>query len=104
MEQAADYVPNWRHGDPEGSEVAGKAVEKQGRAAKQRQRALRAVWEHPGHTSKELAALTGMDRYALARRLPELLRTGCVRRTEARECRWWGVANEPVQLKMWDER
>jgi len=104
MSQKADYVPNWRHSDPGSSEAAGLKVEGTGRAARQRQQALRAVWEHPGHTSKELAQLTGMDRYALARRLPELLRTGCVERTEDGECRWWGVEKEPTQMKLWRDR
>lgn len=98
------YVPNFRHSDPRSSQDAGVAVEKKGKAQKQRDIAQRLVATYPGHTSKELSSISGMDRYALARRLPELFRAGVVRRTEEGECRWWIVSGEPVQLALWDER
>jgi len=98
-----EFVPNWRHSDPVSSQDAGVAVEECGKAQTQRNTAQRLVWTYPGHTSKELSAISGIDRYTLARRLPELLRAGAVRRTEKGECRWYPVTTEPVQMKLWDE-
>ena len=98
-----DFAPNFRHSDPRSSQDAGVAVEKKGKAQKQRDIAQRLVATYPGRTSKELARISGMDRYALARRLPELLRAGVVRRTEEGECRWWICSEEQVVLKLWDE-
>lgn len=80
------------------------AIEAKGVAARQRDMALNAVFANPGKTSKELSGLCGLDRYALARRLPELLRAERVSRTTNGECRWYPVSSEPVQLKLWDER
>lgn len=47
----------------------------------------------PGRTSKELAELGTLDRYQLARRLPELAEMGKVRREEIgnQDCRWYAV-------------
>jgi hypothetical protein len=54
------------------SHLAGEAIEASGEAALQRQQALAAVSLYPGLTSKELAHKSGLDRYMLARRLPEV--------------------------------
>lgn len=91
-----EFVPNWRNTDPESSEVAGTAIEKSGAAQIQRTRALLLVKKHPGHTSKELAELGGMDRHAIARRLPELLRADLVQRTKDGECRWYPAEKSPT--------
>lgn len=48
--------------------------------------AIVAVRQNPGLTSAELAAATGLDRFMLARRLPEALADGLVFRGEARKC------------------
>lgn len=46
--------------------------------------------ENPGVTSLELAERAGMDRYVVARRLPDLLKQGLVRQCAARKCRIGG--------------
>ena len=66
------------------------------------ERALDAVACHPGLTSNELARATGLDRYMLARRLPELCDHDRVVRGDPRRCEvsgrkaatWW-PAREP---------
>ena len=84
-----DLVPNFRNTDPRSSADAGEKVVRSGRADIQRKQTLQAVKLYPGHTSKELSSLVDMDRYALARRLPELLRADLVTRTEDGECKWY---------------
>lgn len=64
--------PNARNTDPSTSIEAGEQVELSGNAHFQRELALDAVKRNPGLTSKELSQATGIDRYQLARRLPEL--------------------------------
>jgi len=64
------------------------------RRGTQRARALAAVRRHPGRTSSELTGLDACpDRYLFARRLPELLPLGLVRRERdaAGEWRWWAL-------------
>jgi len=73
---------------------AAVAIERRGeepRRGTQRRRALDAVRRWPGRTSAELSELDGCtDRYLCARRLPELLALGLVRREQADgEWRWW---------------
>jgi len=65
-------VVNARRTDPVSSHLAGHEVEATGKAAGQRQLAFNAVKQYPRRTSKELAYITGINRYLLARRLPEL--------------------------------
>lgn len=79
--------------DPESSHAAADRMETSGALSKQREIALRAVIAHPGYTSKEIAAASGLDRYMLARRLPELQELGYLRRdkTKARGVRWWPI-------------
>jgi hypothetical protein len=61
------------------SALAGVEVHGSGVAADQRARVFAAVMAHPGWTSAELAgAATGLDRYQVARRLPELEHEGRV--------------------------
>lgn len=68
-----NHIANARSTDPLSSVLAGDEIEASGKAAAQRGKALAAVRSNPGLTSKELSAKTGLDRYMLARRLPELL-------------------------------
>src|SRR5580693_8173101 len=75
-----------RSTDPSPSHAAARRVEASGEAAAQRAKALAIVTDHPGHTSRELALLSGMDRYALARRLPELRAENAVHTAKTREC------------------
>jgi CRP-like cAMP-binding protein len=87
-----------RRTDPASSHIAARTVERSGRAGQQRIRCGAAVLRNPGRTSQELCEITGIDRYELARRLPELREEGLIRNGEAlRECRvtgrpamtWW---------------
>ena len=85
---------NSRNTDPITSHMAGDYVESTGIASNQRLIVSKAVADFPGMTSKELADAAGIDRFMVARRLPEIV---SVKRGEARECRigkrqsltWW---------------
>lgn len=81
-----------RRDDPITSQRAAREIESSGKADIQRRKVLTAVQSFPGKTSAELAPLAGLDRYACARRLPELERSGLVRRGEARICQAHGTA------------
>lgn len=82
------------------SHEAGRYVAGSGIQCDQQSKAAAAVKQHPGLTSMKLADVTGLDRYMLARRLPELLKTKQVWRGPAMECpvsgrsacTWWPVA------------
>jgi hypothetical protein len=76
-----------RTGDPASSQAAAVDVVVSGRMRAQQRAALEAVRDHPGCTSMELAQVCDLDRYQLARRLPELERAGQVRRGWQRICR-----------------
>lgn len=62
-----------RNTDPLTSNLAASEVVASGLQAYQQRLAVAAVRAHPGHTSAELAQITGPDRYMLARRLPECI-------------------------------
>ena len=97
----APRFPRARRDDPVSSHRAAAQVERTGSADAQRVLALNAVKTWPGRTSHELAHQMRMDRYAMARRLPELKRDNLARRedptpetrpcaiTSKRVCRWW---------------
>lgn len=55
--------------------------------------ALELVKQFPGRSSKELADLGTLDRFQLARRLPELKAMGKVRTTQTGkdDQKWWAV-------------
>jgi hypothetical protein len=59
----------------------------------QRLIALGLVKQFPGRSSKELAKLGTLDRYQLARRLPELVELGHARvsQTGKEDQKWWAV-------------
>lgn len=86
-----------RRRDPESSHLAARKIERSGRAAAQRAKTLAAVKNWPGCTSMELAKNTGLERYMLARRLPELRKGGLIRNGEDQICAvskvlgltWW---------------
>ena len=83
-------VPRVHKRDPVSSSVAADKAERDGTIGRQARATLALVRRYPGRTSKELAALSSLDRYQLARRLPELRTAGVVERTdEESECRWW---------------
>lgn len=80
-----------RRSDGDGSHDAADALESSGRAAAQLEAVLEAVQQHSGSTSRELAALTGLDRHLVGRRLPELAAHGLIDRVKipGAELRWW---------------
>lgn len=84
-------LPRARRNDGDGSHAAADALERSGRAAQQLSDVLDAVRKHTGSTSRELAALTGLDRHLVGRRLPELAAKGLIHRVSIRgqELRWW---------------
>lgn len=86
-----DFAPRARTGDPLSSHAAADALERSGRAWRQLDRVVEAVRTTPGLTSGELAARHGLDRYMVARRLPEAARVGLIMRREigAQEVTWW---------------
>ena len=59
----------------------------------QRLLTLELVKKFPGRSSKELATLGTLDRYQLARRLPDLVELGHVRVTQSgnEDQKWWAV-------------
>lgn len=79
-------TPAARDSDPHTSHLAAAEITASGLRHQQQDAAARAVRQHPGCTSHELAVLTGLDRYALARRLPECITAGEVAKGEAKVC------------------
>jgi len=85
--------------DPETSHAAEREITASGRRACQQELVIRLVEHLPGRTSRELADLTGCDRYIIARRLPECETAGKVRRGRQRPTAgggrsavtWWPV-------------
>lgn len=80
-----------RRTDPASSHAAAAEMNASGAAKRQREAVVDLVFLHPGRTSKELAKLSDLDRYQIARRLPEAEKAGQVERREdgSRECTWW---------------
>jgi hypothetical protein len=83
---AFDAVPprfaRARRGDARSSQDAAASIEASGSAQAQAERALAALRRYPGSTSKELATLAHLNRYDVARRLPELHEAGLIDRIE----------------------
>jgi len=80
--------PMARATDPESSHLAAEAMKISGKLGFQQRKALQLVIANPGATSAELArASDGMlDRYQVARRLPELEAAELVTKGAMREC------------------
>lgn len=84
---------------PGTSHEAARHVVESGLQADQQLVALAAVKSAPGLTSHELAQRSTLDRYMLARRLPELADAGLVWRgpkkpcsvSRRSACTWWSV-------------
>lgn len=91
-------TPASRSTDPESSHEAESEITRSGARASQQHKVLAMVRKWPGRTSRELAALANLDRYMIARRLPELTPIK-VRRGEMKQCTiaqkkavtWWPV-------------
>lgn len=107
--------PIARATDPITSHEAGAAITASGVRGTQQQAVLAAVQAQPGRTSAELAASSTLNRYTVARRLPELERLGEVIRGAVRECTasrlragravtWWPAAASVVEVESvaWD--
>lgn len=77
-----NYLPA-RSSDPLTSWSAAEHITSSGKAAQQRAIAVSAVHKHPGLTSFELSLLCPLDRFQLARRLPECAE---VQKGDARQC------------------
>lgn len=73
--------------DPLTSFAAGERFERTGRLRGQMLLVLLGLRKWSGKTSAELAQLTGLDRHAVARRLPNLASRGLAERGPERECR-----------------
>ena len=80
-----------RKTDPESSKRAAREIERSGALKGQRKICLDLVTRYPGKTSKELATLGSLDRYQIARRLPELAKMKHLRVTQegSEDQRWW---------------
>lgn len=86
FDQSPLNTPIARRSDPATSHAAAKEITESGARGRQHQEVLELVKAHPKLTSRELAVFSQLDRYILARRLPELEAAGLVRKGEAREC------------------
>lgn len=75
-----------RNSDPIGSHRAADAIERDSTVQDQHARALAAVRAFPGESSLSLAEKVQVCRFMLARRLPELLRDGLVKRITGGKC------------------
>jgi predicted transcriptional regulator len=86
-------APLSRRTDPLSSKRAEDQMRRSGTLRGQRLIALELVKAHPGRSSKELAKLGTLDRYQLARRLPELAEMGHVRTTQIgdEDLKWWAT-------------
>jgi hypothetical protein len=102
MSVAAEHVrrietPAARATDPESSHLAAEQITRSGRRGQQLALTIASVRSFPGYTSQELAEKTGHDRYMLARRLPEAVIAGAVKKGIIAECSvtrrkallWW---------------
>ena len=92
-------TPIARRSDPESSHRAAEHHTRSGKRGAQQDQAAAAVRQFPGCTSFELAMRTHLDRYMLARRLPECEAAGRVRRGTQRTC---GITGRPA-MKFGDE-
>ena len=87
-------VPRSRAADPDTSHEAADQIRRSGELGRQQREVLEAVKRWPGLTSLELGARMDINRWAVARRLPELEPTH-VRKGESRlvngrrHVTWW---------------
>ena len=76
-------ILNAHRNDPLSSILAGEAIEDTGTAAYHRQVIYALVKRFPGLTSAEMTQWCALDRYQIARRLPEIVG---VEKGDMREC------------------
>ena len=88
-----DYAQQYRNADPGSSKIAAETLKASGGMNKQCLIVLTALQAHSGSTSKELAEHCILDRYQIARRLPELEANGYIERgsfkQNTKEIMWW---------------
>ncbi len=108
MNTLFDILPLARNSDPVSSFEAAEELVESGRLGKQEQEVLTSLELYPGSSSKELAEKSGMDRYAVARRLRRLEYTGRARncpRDCFKACKINGqlcdFAQEYIPLRWW---
>ncbi len=80
-------TPAARTTDPISSHIAARGITVSGIRGSQARIALEAVMENPHRTSFELSEACYLDRYQVARRLPELEEAGFVEKGIIRRCR-----------------
>lgn len=83
--------PRAHANDPITSYMAAARAESSGQIRTDARVCLEAVQRFPGSTSRELASASGLDRHAVARRLPELERAERIRKGPKRKCRIAGT-------------
>lgn len=97
-------TPAARSTDPESSHMAADDITRSGKRAHQQHQAVAAVRAKPGMTSFELALATGLDRFMLARRLPDCVTAGSVVKGTPKKCTvtgkmaltWWIPSEGPA--------
>jgi hypothetical protein len=95
-QQALSFTPASRRNDPITSYEAEAEITESGLRGEQQRKVRSLVHRYPGRTSRELAELAELDRYMVARRLPEIEPVH-VRKGEQRKCKvgrrnastWW---------------
>jgi hypothetical protein len=88
-------TPAARNTDPSTSHEAAAEITASGLRAFQQAQTVSAIRAYPGHTMQELAALTGLERYMLGRRVSECETAGLVVRGIKRKCAVTGRSAEP---------
>jgi len=83
-------TPAARSTDPVTSHEAAEHMTKTGKRQAQQAKVLKALKKFPGRTSAELAGRAKLDRYMVARRLPELVTGLKAKRGDVRQCRKGG--------------
>ncbi len=86
IESPRPRTPAARRADPVTSHEAARQVTASGARDGQARDTLIALRANPGATTAELSVRTGIDRHAVARRMPELEKLGLVRRGEPKKC------------------
>ena len=79
-------TPASRNSDPITSHLAEEEINTTGTRASQQESVLKMVQLYPCSTSMELARTSGIDRYIIARRLPELASVELIVRGAPRKC------------------
>ena len=80
-----------RRTDPATSHEAAAELVRSGRLDTQCSEVYAALRRHPGATSAEIAAAEGLDRFLVARRLPDLVSRGLAERCQSRVCKVKGT-------------